>query len=53
MCCCFVNMSYYDHLMLLRDAQAIILEQQLWWADLHLGKRDLPLSGARTKHLSH
>lgn len=35
-------MSYYDHLMLLRDAQAIILEQQLWWADLHLGKGTSP-----------
>ena len=28
--------------MLLRAVRGIILEQQLWWADLHLGKRDLP-----------
>lgn len=39
---CFVNMSYYDHLMFWRDAQGIILEQQFWWADLHLGKQGLP-----------
>lgn len=39
----FVNRSHYDHLRLLRDAPGIILEPQRWWADLHLGKRDLPL----------
>lgn len=46
---CFVNMSYYKHLMLLRDERGIILEQQLWWAGLHLGTLDRPLYRAGTE----
>lgn len=45
----FVNMSYYDHLKLLRKERGIILEQQLWWAGLHLEKLDRPLGRAGTE----
>jgi hypothetical protein len=43
---CFVNMSYYNHLMLLRKRARDNFRKQLWWAGLHLGKLDRPLCRA-------